>query len=62
MITERTGCVTLPAEKSISAFSIAGINPAIRKCFRTCSSSRKSGACIPFIISHEGHKGHEVLR
>jgi hypothetical protein len=62
VITERTGCVTWPAEKSTSAFSIAGINSAIRKCFRTCCSSRKSGVRIPFIISYEGHQGHEVLR
>src|SRR6266516_7145324 len=57
VMTERTGCLTLPAEKSMSAFSIAGIKSSIRKCRRTCSSSRCNGSlrfirCSMFDVGH----------
>src|SRR5437588_7427327 len=43
VMIERTGCVTFPAEKSISACFIAGIKSLMRKYSRTCCSSRKIG-------------------
>jgi threonine dehydratase len=44
LMTERTGCVTFPAENSASAFSIAGIKSRMRRCCRTCCSVIKTGA------------------
>src|SRR5438270_2781220 len=49
LTTRRTGCCTLPRDKSRNASAIAGMSSSIRRSLRTCSSSknksRLAGRC-----------------